>query len=1144
MRIGADLTNNDVQAMMSPKQYAQYEALSMRYAFSQFGLPLPSAMVTAKGDCIMIVKFPSRTDVPLEKWKVIEMELNTEKVKKKIDSKLGLDKPQTTRTSVSHFQCPSLFGTHEELKRRTSVLRLYNNGKNDKNDFEEIKEVMTTAVNDMLEAAAKDHNLEQLCDGLVVAGGEFCQKPDKGDELLGKVLGQHVPIFTANEAHDEVSIFDIFETPDDSVRSTSSVKKPRRHSMPKLKLSLRNLDLRSPELQHCITSELDLINDKEKMSQALVQVLKAHARSLVLKDLFSTPGIGAGAEGARAQPGPEGLVRAASYPAALPAKVRLPRAASYPEKLTTKGSPFKKRSIIFSKLWRFENQFEAFPTNWVSGWYLQSMKDTGSLYDSETCLIFDFGSSEGKSILCTFSDGCISSSELCKYERLEDFVLEKDGKTKDEMLREIIRQAQEVSASIIVIGTTAWHRESEEIWRETNRFLRDVRKELKKTKIKLVMNLPEEDDYTTKPKVSGGNDVTTQKTAEAAKCASRGIPFSSDIVDDKAYLLSCPHVDNKRWIESVPSKPPNNRRMFILDAPKKTFGNKTGDFQPVSMHIVEDHCSLECTTKATGDHLVHIIGGKGKTYHNGEVLAKGAKKQLAPLDRVVVGDILLMFHDPAAEDTLKRMEKTSEALLEVGRATWKELQKEVTLRSNSTPVEIIRFALFLTRCPKPIEALSMSRKETAESKKHKLVEDACDEHRGIIAKQSPLLTKLTPMEGTDEARYETRSTMYAADAADFESAVVVTHGSGGGSTQISIIDGERSAVVATIAEELGTRIGTSLIQNFLAENQSSSNCQSELNDDENPTELEKQIKIEATKKMLEKAVEEWRNDIQRKMGKWTLQGYDQKEPTPMHVKDLTQEKSKNKLIIGISAVYYGFKESPRFLTSKPLEEIPHEDVIKSFQDKLKYLINATRTEKNMRICKEFSKDHKPMSFDKWIQEIANVTYQIEVLSTLYHSSSKFYFAREWQVQKSPFRTTWSTGWFIEYLRYRQVLRFGRIALVVRMEEQTTCFIWREFEKDEVEVPTEILQDSDKTHGEFRQVEQYFRHGEERELIAKIQSIQRSIRADAVVVELGKTYWPDGEETHHSREHAIFARLNASVQRLNASVQGISRGKLR
>ena len=44
-----------------------------------------------------------------------------------------------------------------------------------------------------------------------------------------------------------------------------------------------------------------------------------------------------------------------------------------------------------------QQQFEAFPTDWVSGWLLQSMKNTGSLYDSETCLIFDFESSEGHS---------------------------------------------------------------------------------------------------------------------------------------------------------------------------------------------------------------------------------------------------------------------------------------------------------------------------------------------------------------------------------------------------------------------------------------------------------------------------------------------------------------------------------------------------------------------------------------------------------------------------------------------------------------------------------------------------------------------------------------------------------------------------
>jgi hypothetical protein len=260
------------QARFSPKQYAQYEALSMRYAFNQFGLPLPSAMVTAKGDCIMIVKFPTRTDVKMEEWEVIEMHLQMHHVRDLIEKRL---KPAAQRrgTIVPRWGEAKL---HRE-QQQAIMRNLYSR---DGQDFEEFQKEVEDMVGNMMDGAATKHGLERLCDGLVVAGGEFCQKPDKTDELLGKVQGQHVPIFSAEEAYDEVSIFESSYFPNGGGGFSAGTPQAKQLSR---RLSTAN---KRAELQNCITSELKVIQDEKEMVQKLLDVLKEHARSLVLKDLF------------------------------------------------------------------------------------------------------------------------------------------------------------------------------------------------------------------------------------------------------------------------------------------------------------------------------------------------------------------------------------------------------------------------------------------------------------------------------------------------------------------------------------------------------------------------------------------------------------------------------------------------------------------------------------------------------------------------------------------------------------------------------------------------------------------------------------------------------------------------------------------
>jgi hypothetical protein len=55
-----------------------------------------------------------------------------------------------------------------------------------------------------------------------------------------------------------------------------------------------------------------------------------------------------------------------------------------------------KDKVMFSRAWKFDNEYDEFHTNWISGWYLSKLIQTGHRYDAETALIFDFGTGEGK----------------------------------------------------------------------------------------------------------------------------------------------------------------------------------------------------------------------------------------------------------------------------------------------------------------------------------------------------------------------------------------------------------------------------------------------------------------------------------------------------------------------------------------------------------------------------------------------------------------------------------------------------------------------------------------------------------------------------------------------------------------------------
>jgi hypothetical protein len=85
----------------------------------------------------------------------------------------------------------------------------------------------------------------------------------------------------------------------------------------------------------------------------------------------------------------------------------------------------------------------------------------------------------------------------------------------------------------------------------------------------------------------------------------------------------------------------SKRFMYMLVNPVTVFG-PDGDIKPLALTVVRDHCRV--TTDEDGS--LRLCGGKGETYHNGELLAEGKDVVLAQYDRVAIGGELLLFVNP------------------------------------------------------------------------------------------------------------------------------------------------------------------------------------------------------------------------------------------------------------------------------------------------------------------------------------------------------------------------------------------------------------------------------------------------------------------------------------------------------------------
>ncbi|KAF1790097.1 P-loop containing nucleoside triphosphate hydrolase [Phytophthora cactorum] len=121
----------------------------------------------------------------------------------------------------------------------------------------------------------------------------------------------------------------------------------------------------------------------------------------------------------------------------------------------------------------------------------------------------------------------------------------------------------------------------------------------------------------------------------------------------------------------------SKRFMFLLDKPHLTVGPQ-GDVQPMSLSIVNGHCSFE-----NDGTDIFLCAGAGEVMRNGKKIEKNSRIQLVPYDRVVIGNELMLFvypgrepdGEPPSADTAAAEYK--EALQTVDTSAMNELQEQM-----------------------------------------------------------------------------------------------------------------------------------------------------------------------------------------------------------------------------------------------------------------------------------------------------------------------------------------------------------------------------------------------------------------------------------------------------------------------------------
>ena len=132
-------------------------------------------------------------------------------------------------------------------------------------------------------------------------------------------------------------------------------------------------------------------------------------------------------------------------------------------------------------------------------------------------------------------------------------------------------------------------------------------------------------------------------------------------------------------------------------------------------------------------------------------------------------------------------------------------------------------------------------------------------------------------------------------------------------------------------------------------------------------------------------------------------------------------------IICISACYYGALSIGR-ANVKDLEmnEYPCEQIIREMREKIEEdkqkLLDGTHSDRKARLT--------------LFKEIANLTLQTTLFEELFKPDAMLCFKRNWTLHKTyPFRTTWTAGWYLNFL-YKMQIKFPGANAILEEYERT------------------------------------------------------------------------------------------------------------
>jgi len=120
----------------------------------------------------------------------------------------------------------------------------------------------------------------------------------------------------------------------------------------------------------------------------------------------------------------------------------------------------------------------------------------------------------------------------------------------------------------------------------------------------------------------------------------------------------------------------SNRVMFIFTQPLTVVGTN-GDIKPMSLSIVDNHCSFE---KQNEDGEITLIAGHGEVVHNGVKIDKAAHIVLKAFDRIAIGNELMLFRYPGNEPEGAEIPSADDAV--------REYQKALQTNDNAAMLEL------------------------------------------------------------------------------------------------------------------------------------------------------------------------------------------------------------------------------------------------------------------------------------------------------------------------------------------------------------------------------------------------------------------------------------------------------------------------